>query len=179
MASGPTTSHPSATSPRSFTGTTWSSGRRRARRLHRLLISAKFMGGPAPRPADPPMWYAQVRAAAPSRARRACHLTPFPLRKGGRGLGMSVQPTTIAESVRRQAERGKAASRQVALLSAADKNAALAAMAAALRGNAEMILAANAADVQRAREAQMAPYFIDRLSLDTQRLDEMARGIQA
>ncbi len=92
---------------------------------------------------------------------------------------MSVQPTTIAESVRRQAERGKAASRQVALLSAADKNAALAAMAAALRGNAEMILAANAADVQRAREAQMAPYFIDRLSLDTQRLDEMARGIQA
>jgi hypothetical protein len=46
---------------------------------------------------------------------------------------MSVQQTTVAEGVRLQAERGKVASRQVALLSTADKDAALAAMAAALR----------------------------------------------
>jgi glutamate-5-semialdehyde dehydrogenase len=92
---------------------------------------------------------------------------------------MSVQQTTVAEGVRLQAERGKVASRQVALLSTADKDAALAAMAAALRTNAPPILAANAEDVRRAREAQTASHLIDRLTLDPKRLEDMARGIEA
>ncbi|HLH26357.1 MAG TPA: glutamate-5-semialdehyde dehydrogenase [Chloroflexota bacterium] len=92
---------------------------------------------------------------------------------------MSVQQTTVAESVRRQAERGKAASRRVALLGGAEKDAALGAMAAALRRHADPILAANAEDVRRAREAGMAASFIDRLTLTPQRLEEMARGVEA
>src|SRR4051812_34547328 len=92
---------------------------------------------------------------------------------------MSVQQTTVAEGVRRQAERGKAASRRVALLGASEKNAALTAMAAALREHADAILAANAADVQRAHEAGTAAYFVDRLTLTPERLEEMAGGIEA
>src|SRR4051812_18598827 len=92
---------------------------------------------------------------------------------------MSVQQTTVAEGVRRQAERGKAASRRVALLGASEKNAALTAMAAALREHADAILAANAADVQRAREAGTAAYFVDRLTLDPKRLEDMAQGVVA
>jgi glutamate-5-semialdehyde dehydrogenase len=92
---------------------------------------------------------------------------------------MSVQQTTVAESVRRQAERGKAASRQVALLGTAEKNLALGAMAAALRANVDAILAANAQDVRRAREAGTAAYVIDRLTLTPARLEEMAVGIEA
>ncbi len=92
---------------------------------------------------------------------------------------MSVESVGVAELVRRQAARGKAASRQVALLSTDQKNAALAAMAAALRAHAPAILAANAADVERARAAGTAGHLIDRLLLNEQRLEAMAVGIEA
>jgi glutamate-5-semialdehyde dehydrogenase len=95
------------------------------------------------------------------------------------GWDMSVQETTVAELVRGQAERGKAASRQVALLGAEQKNAALGAMAAALRAEAPAILAANAEDVRRAQEAGTAAHLIDRLTLNAKRLEDMAAGIEA
>jgi glutamate-5-semialdehyde dehydrogenase len=81
--------------------------------------------------------------------------------------------------VRGQCERGKAASGAVALLGAEAKNAALGAMAAALRSQTARILAANADDVQRARAAGTASHLIDRLSLDAKRLEAMAAGIEA
>jgi glutamate-5-semialdehyde dehydrogenase len=81
--------------------------------------------------------------------------------------------------VRAQAERGKEASRAVALLGAEAKNAALGAMAAALRAETDSILAANADDVQRARAAGTASHLVDRLSLDANRLEDMAKGIEA
>lgn len=92
---------------------------------------------------------------------------------------MSVEQVGVAELVRRQAERGKAASRQVALLSTDQKNAALTAMAAALRAHAPAILTANAADVERARAAGTASHLIDRLLLNAKRLEDMAVGIEA
>src|SRR5581483_181561 len=92
---------------------------------------------------------------------------------------MSIQQTSVAESVRHQAEQGKAASRNAALLSTADKNAALAAMAQALLAHADAILAANAGDVRRARDTGTAAHLIDRLTLDPKRLEDMARGIEA
>src|SRR5262249_2584613 len=81
--------------------------------------------------------------------------------------------------VRAQAERGKAASRAVALLSAEAKNAALGAMAAAFRAETASILRANADEVARARAAGTASHLIDRLSLDAKRLQDMAKGIEA
>ncbi|HZU06191.1 MAG TPA: glutamate-5-semialdehyde dehydrogenase [Chloroflexota bacterium] len=92
---------------------------------------------------------------------------------------MSVEQPVAASSVRRQAELGKAASRQVALLSTEQKNAALRAMAGALRREAETILAANAEDLHRARAAGTPAHLLDRLALDPKRLEEMARGVEA
>jgi glutamate-5-semialdehyde dehydrogenase len=81
--------------------------------------------------------------------------------------------------VRRQAERGKAASRAVALLGTAEKNAALRAMADALRAETDAILAANAEDVARARTGGMASHLLDRLTLNAKRLDDMAMMVEA
>jgi glutamate-5-semialdehyde dehydrogenase len=91
----------------------------------------------------------------------------------------SVLSTQYSSPVRAQAERGKVASRAVALLSAEAKNAALGAMAGALRAETASILGANADDVARARAAGTASHLIDRLSLDAKRLEDMAKGIEA
>jgi len=91
----------------------------------------------------------------------------------------AVLGTENSSPVRAQAERGKLASRAVALLSSEAKNAALGAMAAALRDETASILAANGDDVQRARTAGTAIHLIDRLSLDARRLENMAKGIEA
>ncbi|HLI28367.1 MAG TPA: glutamate-5-semialdehyde dehydrogenase [Chloroflexota bacterium] len=92
---------------------------------------------------------------------------------------MSVEQLAVADIVRRQAERGKAASRETALLPTERKNAALRAMAAALRAQADAILAANAEDMRRAREAGMASHLLDRLALTPKRLDDMAMMVEA
>jgi glutamate-5-semialdehyde dehydrogenase len=81
--------------------------------------------------------------------------------------------------VRRQAERGKTASRQTAKLTAAEKNDALRAMARALRDGTEAILAANRDDVARAQAAKTPVHLIDRLSLSPKRIDEMATMVEA
>ncbi len=92
---------------------------------------------------------------------------------------MTIEPATVAEIVRRQAERGKAASRDVAKLTTEQKNAALRAMAQALRDNAMPILAANEQDVERAGAAGTPTPMIDRLSLNPKRIEDMAMMIEA
>ena len=57
-----------------------------------------------------------------------------------------------------------------------DKNRALRAMADALIKNSDEILAANAKDVEAARE-NVSPVMIDRLCLDKSRIEGMAKGI--
>ena len=57
------------------------------------------------------------------------------------------------------------------------KNAALEAMACALRRNCAQILAANAIDLQNA-EGKISPVMMDRLKLDEKRIDGMAQGIR-
>ena len=65
--------------------------------------------------------------------------------------------------------RARAAARVLALATSAQKNAALAAMAKAIRADGAAILAANAEDVAEAQSASgvTAP-FLDRLTLDAQ-----------
>lgn len=75
-------------------------------------------------------------------------------------------------------KRLKSASRELALSSAAQRNAALLAMARALRANEENILAANAEDVQNARQAGVRESMIDRLRLDGARLENIARAVE-
>ncbi len=57
------------------------------------------------------------------------------------------------------------------------KNAALSAMAAALRANEADILAANQTDLEAAKKADLRASFIDRLTLNPERVEAMAQGV--
>ena len=72
----------------------------------------------------------------------------------------------------------KAAAATLALTSTNAKNGALLAMAGMLRNFDAQILAANAADVEAARDAGRAASFIDRLTLTPPRIEAMARGLE-
>ena len=71
----------------------------------------------------------------------------------------------------------KRASRTLALLSEAKKNEVLLAMANALEANAEPILQANAKDLANAKGV-LPEVMLDRLRLDTARIQGMAKGIR-
>lgn len=74
--------------------------------------------------------------------------------------------------------RAREASFALAGASRADKDAALHAMAAALREHAAEIVTANAVDVAAAEEAGTPPSTVDRLRLDEQRVGAMAAGLE-
>ncbi|MEI2299164.1 glutamate-5-semialdehyde dehydrogenase [Ensifer sp. MJa1] len=73
----------------------------------------------------------------------------------------------------------KAASRPLAVASAERKHAALIAMADAIVAAKDRILAANAIDLENARESGVAASFIDRLTLTEGRILDMANGVRA
>ncbi|ASY70774.1 glutamate-5-semialdehyde dehydrogenase [Sinorhizobium fredii] len=75
--------------------------------------------------------------------------------------------------------RAKAAARPLAIASAERKHAALVAMAEAIIAKSGEILAANAVDLENARESGVAQAFIDRLTLTEGRIRDMADGIRA
>jgi glutamate-5-semialdehyde dehydrogenase len=68
---------------------------------------------------------------------------------------------------------------QLAQASTATKNRALQAMATALRANAVQILAANEIDMRAAKERGLSSAMLDRLFLDANRVDGIAKGIEA
>jgi glutamate-5-semialdehyde dehydrogenase len=90
----------------------------------------------------------------------------------------SIPMTPTAEKVARQALRAKTASRAVALVSAADKNRALLAMAEALEKEAADIVFHNEIDVEAARQSGLSAALIDRLELSTKGIAAMAAGIR-
>ncbi len=73
--------------------------------------------------------------------------------------------------------RARAAARTLALAPAARKDAALAAMAGAIRAAAAQILAANRRDLAEAAAGGATPAFLDRLRLDESRVAAMADGL--
>jgi glutamate-5-semialdehyde dehydrogenase len=76
------------------------------------------------------------------------------------------------------ARRSREASYALAEASRATKDAALHAMAAALRANTDTIVAENAKDVASARETGTPESTVDRLALDARRVDAMAAGLE-
>ncbi len=76
------------------------------------------------------------------------------------------------------ATAGRAAQRQVALLSDAQKTAALRAVAAQLRADQAAILEANARDVTAGEEKGLSGALLDRLRLDPKRLAAMADAVE-
>ena len=72
----------------------------------------------------------------------------------------------------------RSVARVLALAPATQKNQALEAMAAAIRTEASAILAANAEDIAEARAAGMSGAFLDRLTLNKDRVEAMATGVE-
>jgi glutamate-5-semialdehyde dehydrogenase len=85
----------------------------------------------------------------------------------------------IAAAMGEIGRRARAAARALALAPADQKNRALGAMAAAVRAQSSLILAANAEDVAEARAAGVTGAFLDRLALDPARVEAIAAGIDA
>ncbi len=83
------------------------------------------------------------------------------------------------ESVVDVCARAKAASLVLPSVSTADKDAALAATARLLRERNGEILAANLVDLQRGREDGLTDALLDRLTLDEERIEAMAVGVEA
>jgi len=87
--------------------------------------------------------------------------------------------TALDATMREIGREARKAAHALALAPAAQKNRALAAMAKAIRVSRAAILAANAEDRAAAKSAGATAAFIDRLSLDTGRIDAMAAGLEA
>jgi glutamate-5-semialdehyde dehydrogenase len=75
--------------------------------------------------------------------------------------------------------QARSAARVLALASTAQKDRALELMAGAVRGQISRILAANAEDIAEARSSGVSGAFLDRLSLDADRVEAIAAAIDA
>lgn len=84
----------------------------------------------------------------------------------------------IREEVHAAARRARVASRRLALLTTADKDAALHAAADAILAASDAVLAANAQDIESARESGTEESLLDRLRLTTDRIDGIAAGLR-
>ncbi|MBA4742556.1 MAG: glutamate-5-semialdehyde dehydrogenase [Azoarcus sp.] len=84
----------------------------------------------------------------------------------------------IAEYMQGLGRNARAASRLVAAASSGAKNAALTAMAAAIRERRETLIEANAKDLDAARTAGLDAAMIDRLRLTDKGIEAMAAGVE-
>ncbi|MHB8531791.1 MAG: glutamate-5-semialdehyde dehydrogenase [Solirubrobacteraceae bacterium] len=87
---------------------------------------------------------------------------------------MAVAVWSVAETCR----AAKRAARLLARTDTAVKDAALRAIAAALRERRAEILAANERDMRRGAEAQLGEALLDRLRLDEERVEAIARAVE-
>jgi glutamate-5-semialdehyde dehydrogenase len=88
---------------------------------------------------------------------------------------MAVTVSSVAEVC----SRARDASRQLAIIDTVTKNAALVAIAAALREHVGEILSANERDLQAGRAANMGAALLDRLRLDEQRIEAISGAVEA
>ncbi len=91
----------------------------------------------------------------------------------------AVMKDQLEEDMLAMGRAAKAAAAQLALASSEQKDKALMASAAALRRNAEAILAANAKDLEVGRAKGLSAPMLDRLALTPERVEAMAAGLEA
>jgi len=84
----------------------------------------------------------------------------------------------LNEQMTQLARQAKAASRALARLTTAEKNACLLAMATALEQNAPALMAANQLDMDFGAQHNLSAAMLDRLKLDDKRIAAMARGLR-
>jgi glutamate-5-semialdehyde dehydrogenase len=91
----------------------------------------------------------------------------------------SVASTDIAAVMTALGREAVSAANALALASTASKDLALASIAMSLRAHVRDILAANELDMEAARAKGLSGAMLDRLALDEQRVEAMARGVEA
>ncbi len=84
----------------------------------------------------------------------------------------------LQSTMRQIGQAARLASRQMAKASTAAKNAALLAMAARIRADREVLLAANAEDMVEARQNGLDAAMLDRLTLSAKGVESMALGLE-
>jgi glutamate-5-semialdehyde dehydrogenase len=90
----------------------------------------------------------------------------------------TAQNEMLSDLMRRMGEAALSAADALSVASTPTKNQALQAAAAAIRTHQADILAANAQDLARARERHLTAALLDRLELNGQRVESMARGLE-
>src|ERR1043165_386781 len=85
---------------------------------------------------------------------------------------------TLTEQMTQFGAQAKAASRELARLCTADKNACLDAMASALEHDAAAIKSANELDMEAAGKMGLSSAMLERLKLDDKRIAIMAKGLR-
>jgi glutamate-5-semialdehyde dehydrogenase len=96
-------------------------------------------------------------------------------------LSTLAKPETISDvgaAMRAIGLAAREAARGLALASSEAKNAALTAAAAAIRSQTAAVLAANERDLNEAASAGVSAAFLDRLLLDPQRIEAIAKGLE-
>ena len=93
-------------------------------------------------------------------------------------MNATTAPASTETEVTQKARAAKTASRSLGVMPTAAKNAALAAMAGALRREEARIVAVNAEDVAAARVDGMEGSMIDRLLLDESRVEGLAAALE-
>jgi glutamate-5-semialdehyde dehydrogenase len=84
----------------------------------------------------------------------------------------------LNEQMTRLARQAKAASRELAKLTTAEKNSCLLAMADALEKNSSELKEANALDMEIGAKLNLSAAMLDRLQLDDKRISTMAKGLR-
>ena len=90
-----------------------------------------------------------------------------------------VGRTLEMQHVLEKAQNAKAAAIKLACTGAREKNAALEAMAQALRENAPFILEENKKDLEEGKSKGTSAALLDRLALSEQRIEGMAKGLES
>jgi glutamate-5-semialdehyde dehydrogenase len=91
---------------------------------------------------------------------------------------MKAETLDVKQMMRGMGREARAASRRMARASTNEKNAALAAIAAAIRRSREAIRAANGEDLEAARAAGLDEAMLDRLTLSDKSIATMAEGLE-
>ena len=90
----------------------------------------------------------------------------------------SGETATTREIVIGVCRAAREASVRMGRASASEKNAALAAMARGLRGQAQWLLKENRKDLDAAASRELSGAMLDRLALSDSRIEQMAAGIE-
>jgi glutamate-5-semialdehyde dehydrogenase len=93
-------------------------------------------------------------------------------------MNTAFDQQSIAATMDALGKAARAAAAGLARCASEQRNAALRQAAAAIRAQAETILAANAKDMQAAEARGLSGAMLDRLALDEERIESMAQGLE-